>query len=407
MNYNQAINILTSQGKFYINLGLDRMKSILKLLNNPQNKIKIIHVAGTNGKGSVCAIGANILKEAGYKTGLYTSPHLTDYTERIKINNKEIKRRIFAEYISKICEIAERNKIELTEFEIITASAYKYFAQEKVDIAFIETGLGGRYDATNAIESDEVSIITSISLDHTDRLGNTIDKIAYEKAGIIKPNSAVIISKENKGYKVIREQAKKVNSQIITVEKDIEVNNEGALINNKEYEFPLKGMYQKQNLALVMKLVEYLNAKGIKIPEKAIKKGLRTVEWKARFQYIKERNMIIDGAHNPEAAYALRNTLDLYYRNQKRIYIYGTIDTKNYKEIAKILFKADDEIYYYEFNHKNAVSYEEYKNSVNWIKEIKNFDKEILERKELKILTGSLYMIGEFYQELKDKRSEN
>ena len=153
-DYNQAVELLTSQGKFYINLGLDRMQNVLKLLSSPEKNLKIIHVAGTNGKGSVCSVLANILKCAGYKIGLYTSPHLKDYTERIQINGEQITKNDFAKYTALICELAEANKIDLTEFEILTACAYKYFADNNVDFAIMETGLGGRIDATNAIEED-------------------------------------------------------------------------------------------------------------------------------------------------------------------------------------------------------------------------------------------------------------
>ena len=200
--YNKAINTLTSQGKFYINLGLERIEQILNLLNNPQDNLKCIHVAGTNGKGSVCAIIATVLQNNGTKVGLYTSPHIFEYTERIKINNVEISKEDFAKYVSRVCEIADN----LTEFEILTAAAFKYFYDKKVDYVVLETGLGGRYDATNVCE-DTLSIITSISLDHTDRLGNTYEQIAYEKAGIIKENSTVITATYNNGFETIKQVA--------------------------------------------------------------------------------------------------------------------------------------------------------------------------------------------------------
>ncbi len=396
MNYNQAVNLLTSQGKFYINLSLERIKSFLNIIGNPQNKLTIIHVAGTNGKGSVCSIAANILKCAGYKTGLYTSPHLLEYTERIKINNVDISKDDFADYVSYICETAGHNNIELTEFEILTVCAFKYFADNNTDIVLLETGLGGRFDATNAIDIDFVSIITSISLDHTDRLGGSINEIAYEKAGIIKKNSSVIIDKKNLGFNVVLEQAQKVNANVIIVDNDIKIEQNYALINNVKYAFGLNGVYQCQNLALVLKLIEFLNTKGINIDNSALKEGLKTVRWAARFEYNKEKNMIIDGAHNPDAAVMLKKSLDKYFYNKKKIFIYSTLNTKDYKQIAKILFDKDDEIYFYEFKHKNAVAFNDYIKNVDWLTNIKPFDKKVLAKKELKIVTGSLYMIGEF-----------
>lgn len=404
MNYEQAKELLTSQGKFYINLGLERIQSILKLIGNPQEKIKIIHVAGTNGKGSVSSILANILKCAGYKTGLYTSPHLVEYTERIKINNIDISKEDFATYIEKICTIAEKKNIHLTEFEILTAIAFKYFADNKVKIAVIETGLGGRFDATNVCKKPILSIITSISLDHTDRLGNTIEKIAFEKAGIIKPKSTILTEISNKGFKIIKNTAEEKKVKLIVATNYVNMNYENGnnyvSIEDKKCEFPLLGLYQKANLSIVLQAVEFL-----KIKTEAVIEGLKTAKWPARLEFIKDKNLLIDGAHNPDAAKELRKSLDYYFNNQKRIFLYSTLNTKDYKEIAKILFNKDDEIYYYEFKNKNAISFEEYKNNTPQLRNIKQFNKdqlkEFLLKPELKIVTGSLYMIGELYNELK------
>lgn len=404
MNYEQAKELLTSQGKFYINLGLKRIQSILKLIGNPQEKIKIIHVAGTNGKGSVSSILANILKCAGYKTGLYTSPHLVEYTERIKINNIDISKEDFATYIEKICTIAEKKNIHLTEFEILTAIAFKYFADNKVKIAVIETGLGGRFDATNVCKKPILSIITSISLDHTDRLGNTIEKIAFEKAGIIKPKSTILTEISNKGFKIIKNTAEEKKVKLIVATNYVNMNYENGnnyvSIEDKKCEFPLLGLYQKANLSIVLQAVEFL-----KIKTEAVIEGLKTAKWPARLEFIKDKNLLIDGAHNPDAAKELRKSLDYYFNNQKRIFLYSTLNTKDYKEIAKILFNKDDEIYYYEFKNKNAISFEEYKNNTPQLRNIKQFNKdqlkEFLLKPELKVVTGSLYMIGELYNELK------
>lgn len=404
MNYEQAKELLTSQGKFYINLGLERIQSILKLIGNPQEKIKIIHVAGTNGKGSVSSILANILKCAGYKTGLYTSPHLVEYTERIKINNIDISKEDFAAYIEKICTIAEKKNIHLTEFEILTAIAFKYFADNKVKIAVIETGLGGRFDATNVCKKPILSIITSISLDHTDRLGNTIEKIAFEKAGIIKPKSTILTEISNKGFKIIKNTAEEKKVKLIVATNYVNMNYENGnnyvSIEDKKCEFPLLGLYQKANLSIVLQAVEFL-----KIKTEAVIEGLKTAKWPARLEFIKDKNLLIDGAHNPDAAKELRKSLDYYFNNQKRIFLYSTLNTKDYKEIAKILFNKDDEIYYYEFKNKNAISFEEYKNNTPQLRNIKQFNKdqlkEFLLKPELKVVTGSLYMIGELYNELK------
>ena len=403
LNYTQSKELLTSQGKFHIKLGLERIKSILELLGNPQEKIKVIHVAGTNGKGSVCAVLANILKESGYKTALYTSPHLVEYTERIKINNTEISRPDFAKYVNDICQISDAANIDLTEFEILTACAYKYFADNNVDFAIMETGMGGRYDATNVCENPVCEIITSISLDHTDRLGDTIEKIAYEKAGIIK--NTVIVSVDNNGINTIKKAAKEVQAKLLFADKNLKIkylNGKNiAVIDNVEYDFPLLGLYQEHNLPLVIKAAKYLEKQGYKIN---LTDGLKTVKWRARLEYEKEKNLLIDGAHNPDAARKLKKSLDYYFKNEKKVFIYSTINTKDYKSIAKILFKPEDEVYYADFSHKNAVKFEEYVKNVPWLLNIKKLEnlETIINKPELKVITGSFYMIGEIYTELKN-----
>ena len=188
--YLKTEQFLHSTEKFCIKLGLERISATLELLGNPQDKIQVIHVAGTNGKGSVCTLTAEILKHAGYKTALYTSPHLFKYNERFKINGQDISDDGFADYTNSVNLLAERNGIDLTEFEILTAAACKYFYDNKVDFAVMETGLGGRFDAVNAVKKPVVTAVTSISIDHKDRLGDTIEKIAFEKAGIIKKGTA-------------------------------------------------------------------------------------------------------------------------------------------------------------------------------------------------------------------------
>lgn len=399
-NYKKAIQILTSQGKFYINLGLERAKSLLELYGNPErkDKIKCIHVAGTNGKGSTCAMIASVLKEAGYKTGLYTSPHLVDYTERVKINGKDISREEFADLILDIIKTADKNNIHATEFEILTVLAFIYFQREGVDFAVIETGLGGRLDATNVIENPLVSIITTIDLDHVDRLGDTIEKIASEKAGIIKPNCPVITLKDNKGVEVIKEKARSLGSTVILSEQSER--------EDLSYELSLKGAWQKKNLALVLKAIEILRQKGIEIPEEAVKSGLKNVSWAGRFQYIEELNLILDGAHNPNAANLLRESLDDYYPNKERIWIYSSINTKNYEEVMKILFRPDDTVILTQSNSGAAVPPEILKNSLkdnpckihiteNTQEAIKTYLK-IKATKNIGIMAGSLYSIGDF-----------
>lgn len=395
-SYQKALQILTSQGKFHISLGLERVKALLSLYDNPQDKIKCVHVAGTNGKGSTCAILASVLSQSGYKTGLYTSPHLVDYTERIKINGKDISKEDFADLILDIVQTAEKNDIPATEFEILTVLAFIYFEKEQVDFAVMETGLGGRLDATNVIESPLLTIITTIDADHVDRLGNTIEKIAFEKAGIIKSGVPVVVSKDNKGLEVIRKKADKL---VLCKEKE------------KQPLLPylnLKGLWQAKNLSLALKAVEILRKQGVTITEKALLSGLQNVQWTGRFQYIKDLNLILDGAHNPNAATELRSSLDFYYPDKNRIWIYSSINTKNYEEVMEILFRERDTVILTKSTSGAAVLPESLqafllqKNKTFKIYTTENVEQAIntyrglITQNSIGIMAGSLYTIGDF-----------
>ena len=401
-NYEKAINLITSQEKFHICLGLERILKMLELLGSPQEKLNIIHVAGTNGKGSVCAILSKILTCAGYKTGLYTSPHILEYTERIKINGIDISKNDFADLITEISILAKINGIYLTEFELLTAAAYKYFADKEIDICVIETGLGGRLDATSAISKNLLSIITSISLDHIDRLGDTIEKIAFEKAGIIKNGYPVLISNKNKGFDTVKNVAAEKNSTVLIPDKEVELVFENqknyALYDNIKYEFNLLGLWQKENLELVFAAVNYLNSSGYEISRKSVENALKEVSWLCRMQYIPKFHLLIDGTHNPDGANVLRQSLDYYFPNTKRAWVYGSLKTKDYKKVMSSLLRKDDEVYFYNFEYPNSVPYEILKQQapsglpVN----IRELEYLITENKQaLIIISGSFYMIGQ------------
>lgn len=384
MNYNDAIKLLTSQGKFYINLGLDRMQNVLNLLGNPQDSLKCIQVAGTNGKGSVCTMLDSILRTAGFKTGLYTSPHIFEYTERIKICGQDISKEDFANYIKEISTIADKNNIHLTEFEILTTVMFKYFADNKIDIAIIETGLGGRYDATNVLKNNICSVITHIDLDHTDRLGNTKEKIAFEKAGIIKENSIIITSE---GYEAIKDKADEMGALFVLVQPYVPTEYAEAL--------SLKGTQQYENLALVLAVLE-LKYKDLS-PDTIIQ-GLKNVKNPCRFQYIKDKNMIIDGAHNPNCFKALRENLDTYYPNIPKQYIFGCLNTKDYKSMIKYIEqdKNLEKIYFYKFNNINSCDYKTLSEACNKPSiELKSVNEVIYSQDILTIICGSFYMINE------------
>ena len=409
-NYEKAVDLITSREKFHICLGLERMQKMLEVLGNPQDNLKIIHVAGTNGKGSTCAILSKILTCAGFKTGLYTSPHIIEYTERIKINQQDILKSDFADLIFEISRLALEHNIYLTEFEILTCCAYLYFSRKETDICVIETGLGGRLDATSVISKNILSVITSISLDHVDRLGDTIEKVAYEKAGIIKKGNPVIIAKNNAGFDTVKAVADNLQSEVISpcvkVDLSFENSKNYAVYNGKKYEFSLLGLWQKENLELVFEVLKYLKKSGYDISENAIEKGLKTVEWICRMQYVPKFNVLIDGTHNPDGARVLRQSLDYYFPDKKRVWVYGSLVTKDYNKVMQTLFREEDEIYFLNFEYPSAASFEELNKNIKRAKPINKRELEYLahENKDaLIIISGSFYMIGQVYELVRNK----
>lgn len=378
-DYNDAVKLLTSQGKFYINLGLERISAVLELLGNPQDRLKCFHVAGTNGKGSVCAIIASVLKEAGMTVGLYTSPHIFDYTERIKINGVDISKEDFARLVFEVCGVADKNNIHLTEFEILTAVMFKYFAERNVDVVVLETGLGGRFDATNVIKSNLCSIITHIDLDHTERLGSTKDKIAFEKAGIIKPGCPVVTSE---GYEAIKDKADECNSLFLMTAPFEDTEN-----------LSLKGMFQQENLSLALAAIRLVFPK---ISQDVINEGLKNVKHPCRFQVIEDKHLIIDGSHNPNGALALRESLDFYYPDKKRRFVFGCLKNKDYKKMMEILFDKNDEIFLNHFSHNNSATFEELQSACPFeAKKFISLDALPPADDTITVVCGSFYMLSE------------
>ena len=378
-NYNDAAKLLTSAGKFRVSLGLERISSVLELLGNPQDKLNCIHVAGTNGKGSVCAILASILDAAGKKVGLYTSPHIFKYTERIQINKTPISDADFAKYVLEITNLAEKNNIDLTEFEILTAVMFKYFADNNAEVVVLETGLGGRLDATNVIKKNLCSIITHIDLDHTEKLGDTIDKIAAEKAQIIKPNCPCIVCE---GKEVFYDKAMEADAPLEVI---IPYSNTDKL--------SLKGINQQENLSLALSAIDICFPE---IKQNVIDKGLENVHHPCRFQYIQDKNLIIDGAHNPNGISSLVKNLEYYYPFEKRRFIFGCLKNKDYPKMLNQLLRKNDEVYFYHFNNPNSATYEE----LNKVSPIQG--KELIQNTQipfndgkLNIICGSFYMLSE------------
>lgn len=369
---NKITEILNSH--LYIDLGLKRISDFLNLIGNPQNKLKYIHVAGTNGKGSVCAILNTILQKNNYKVGLFTSPHIFEYNERIQINGKNISDKDFEELIVFVSDFAEKNNIRLSEFEILTVVMFMYFEKKRVDIVVLETGLGGRFDATNVIKENLCSVITHIDLEHTERLGDTIDKISFEKAGIIKQNCPVVIGEKNK---VIEDVAKERNSEVYFAQRS-------------DKKCSLIGEHQKYNLGLTLKVCEILN---IKVKDDY----LMYVKNPCRFEYLKEYNILVDVAHNPNSIELLRKNLDKYYPEQNFDFIFGCLRTKDYKKMLELLLKPEDKLYVYNFTNPNACDYNELTQVSKYnLYKFSDYKK----TKNMTVICGSFYMLKELFDEM-------
>ena len=396
-----AAEILTSKNKFHIKLGLERMEIILKAFNNPENSFECIHIAGTNGKGSTCAIIEKILLEDKRKViGKYTSPHLFSYTERISVDGENVSEVELNQIISLINKKDDELNLGLTEFEILTAAAFIYFKRKNVDIAILETGLGGRLDATNVIKKPLISVITSISFDHKERLGDTIEKIAYEKAGILKNGSKCAFLKSNNGFETLKNEAIKKGAILVEDDLDISVENNVAKINGEDFEFNLNGDFQKENLKLALLAI---NSLDFKIKKETIKNALKNVSWRFRMEKInyKGKNLLIDSCHNPDGARVLAEYIEKYEKNKKIKFIFGCLKNKEYEKILDTIYSPFYDFCFYEFNYPNALKYENLdKKYKNKIREIKDPIFEIGQNDyELCVLAGSIYMLGKIFKD--------
>ncbi|MCX7747629.1 MAG: bifunctional folylpolyglutamate synthase/dihydrofolate synthase [Clostridia bacterium] len=344
MNYDEALNYIHSRLKFGIKLGLENMKNLLQLMDNPHRKLKYVHVAGTNGKGSTVSLISSILMEAGYKVGIYTSPYIERFTERMKINQSEISEDELSRITSLVKEKAEmmeeRGLGNPTEFEIVTAVAFEYFSRNDCDVVVLEVGLGGRLDSTNIIDTPEVAVITTISYDHMDKLGNTLREIAFEKAGIIKEGGRVVLYPQPKEVEeVFFKVCKERNCCLHEVSFDTlylsEYNEDGQCFDYGDYKgikINLLGRHQAQNAALVLCVSQVLKERGFQITELSIREGLRKAVWPGRFEVLNKKPLVlIDGAHNEEGARVLAGNLNEYFPDKQRNFIIGVLKDKNFR----------------------------------------------------------------------------
>ena len=326
--------------------GLERTRELLDMMGNPQDNLKYIHVAGTNGKGSVCSMLSTVLKEAGYKTGLYTSPFVRYFNERMSVDGQMISNDELSEVTEYVKTFADKMKDSQTEFELITAIGFEYFSRNKCDIVVLETGMGGRLDSTNIIKSPVLSIITGVALDHTAYLGDTVYKIATEKAGIIKKGIPVVFGgKSDEAYTAIDKVAKQNNSKLYQASEkefsNIEFSLEGCTLDTPEYKrlfVSLVGEYQPSNIATALKALNILKESGYNITEENIRNGMEKVYWPARFEIInRDPLMIYDGAHNPEGLRACVDSIKRFFKDKKVNIISGVMKDKNVDEMLPVI----------------------------------------------------------------------
>ena len=346
--------------QFGVNLGLSRIQALLVVLGSPHLSVPIIHVAGTNGKGSVCAYLSNILTTAGYKVGRYTSPHLVDWNERICIDNEPISTEIALEMLDRVITAIDPNTPTPTQFEIVTAAMWVYFAQSQVDIAVIEVGLGGRLDATNVCDEPLATVITSISIDHWQQLGDTIAKITTEKAGILKPNCPAIIGTlPPDAVAVVSERIAQLDCPVKWVKPAVKVplarfTPQTSLaakslpwyeFDGVEYPLALLGEMQLTNSAIAIATIEVLRRAGWAITDEAIVTGMANTRWVGRIQWTmwQGHKLLVDGAHNPAAAVALRQYVDTL--KTPISWVMGMLSTKSHHEIFQALFRPGDRLY--------------------------------------------------------------
>lgn len=353
LSYEKAVKYLYSLQKFGIKFGLSKTANLLDAFGNPHEGQNYVHIAGTNGKGSVAAFLASMLEHAGFRVGVYTSPHLLRFTERFRINGREMSRETAAQLINELREVVVEEEPP-TFFEATTAMAVVYFAREKTDLAIMEVGMGGRLDATNILRP-LVSVITNISLEHQDFLGTSITEIAGEKAGIIKEGVDLVTGARRprvvKEFRTISREKKapfwRIGEQVRYRSTASGFSYYGLDRRMKGLRLGLKGCFQARNAALALAVTELLERKGFPVSEDQIRAGLRKVDWPGRMQVISTSpEIVLDGAHNPAAARALAAALQKEYRDRRILMVIGIMDDKDIRGILKWIVPLGDHIIY-------------------------------------------------------------
>lgn len=346
MNYKQAMEYIEETGRYGSVPGLENIRNLCEKLGNPQDKLRFVHIAGTNGKGSTLAYISTILKEAGYRVGRYVSPTIFEYRERIQVNERMISKEALCrnlETIQKAVDgLLKEGKPHPTSFEIETAMAFLYFLEKKCDIVVLETGLGGTLDATNLITTTLVSVIASVSMDHMAFLGDSLTEIAENKAGIIKPGVPVVTMEQKEEVMEVLERKVKEQGSLLVIASGADASKvrygvEKQKFHYKEYkdlEIHLAGKWQIANAVLATEAVRVLAGQGFPVKEQDIREGLKKTVWRGRFTVIAKKPLFIaDGAHNEDAAQKLADSIRFYFTNKKIIYIIGILKDKEYEKI--------------------------------------------------------------------------
>ena len=351
MDYKEALEYINGVSWLGSRPGLERVSELLEKLGRPQDRLKFIHIAGTNGKGSCAALLSSVMKCCGYKTGLFTSPYLFRFNERMQINGKQIEDEALADIVGRIQPQAEAMEQHPTEFEMMTAAALLWFKEQNCDIAVLETGLGGRLDATNVIESPEVSVIMNIGLDHTEILGDTLEKIAAEKAGIIKSGcSCVLYQQQESVMDVIRARCRELGAKLSIadfsrIEKEFDsIYGQSFSYKGEHYALPLLGEHQLKNAAVALEAVERLREKGWKLEQNDVEHGIYAVSWPGRFEIIHDEPIfVVDGGHNPQCAETVAENLENYFPGLRHVMLVGMLSDKDCRGTLGILNRAADE----------------------------------------------------------------
>ncbi len=408
MNYTESLDYIHSRNKFGIKLGLDATNALLDKIGNPHHKIKFIHIAGTNGKGSTTSYIHDILMAKGYKVGKFISPFVHSFTERIQINNVEIPEDELAKYTTVVKDAIEKYELTPTEFEVVTAIGLLYFEMENCNFVTLEVGMGGRFDATNVIPAPPVSVITSISIDHTEYLGDTIEKIAFEKCGIIKTGSKLVCYCDNplEADEVIIKTADEKKVPLIIPDKsEINIIKQGIdgtdfEYKNEKYHINMLGIHQIYNAVSAIEAAKLLG-----IEQDFIKKGLEITKFRGRFEIVSKNPLIIeDGAHNYSGVLALCDALKTYFCNKKIIIVMAMLKDKEYEKCVKTLSPVVDTFIATQAdNPRRATSDELAQTAKKYIKKVYSepdvnkallMAKNMYDENSIICICGSLYLLG-------------